>query len=185
MATTHKLVSEKKRLDNSKFPYKLSMRMSESAYNSFNNWYLSNRLESLAHAFRAILDVLPSGHTPLTLVQIKKVADAANSVRATNENPTVRWNPNTSLKKVLRLRPQVSEAQHLKLTAVFTQMADHCKTENQAPLSDGAIAYGLMIVFGETAVNALKQAQPAAGEAVSTPQAKKPAARRPASTTAH
>lgn len=175
MTAVRKSVSEKKRDEKSKFPYKLSMRLSVSANEAFNKWFASNRcIESSAHAFRALLDVLPTSSTPLTLGQISAVAEAANTVRSDASNPTSRWNPSGGT-TILRLRPAVTEEQHNKLTAVFNQLADHCSATSQAALSDGAIAYGLLKVFGNAAIASLTAAtaMPAnAAETVSAPSKK-------------
>jgi hypothetical protein len=157
MTAFRKPVSEKKRRANSKFPFKLSMRLTESAYEAFDGWCNKNpdRISSHAHGFRALLDMLPSGTSPLTQAQVKSVFAAAETARASDSNPTSRWDSSKGSKMLLRLRPAITEEQHYKLNAVITQVTNHCRTADVATLSDGAIAYGLLKVLGEAALKKL------------------------------
>ncbi len=176
MTAVRKTASEKKHDENSKFPLKLTMRVSESAHDQFNTWYKANKdsFGSVAHAFRALLDVLPASSLPLTPAQVKSVYTAADTVRATDINPTSRWNSSKGAATILRLRPAVTDAQHVKLSAVIAQLVSYCQSNDTATISDGAIAYGLMKVVGDAAIKAA--AKETAAEKKSSAPAKKPAA---------
>lgn len=176
MTAVRKTASEKKHDENSKFPLKLSMRVSENAHAGFNSWYKANEgsFGSVAHAFRALLDVLPASSSPLTAAQVKDVYAAANTVRATDSNPTSRWNSSKGMTSILRLRPAVTDAQHVKFSAVISQLTAYCQSNDTATLSDGAITYGLMKVVGAAAVKLA--ANESAAEKKNSAAAKKPAA---------
>lgn len=176
MTAIRKPVSEKKRDANSKFPFKLSMRLTESAYEAFDGWCNKNpdKIGSHSHGFRALLDLLPGGASPLTQAQVKSVFTAAETVRASESNPTSRWDSSKGSKTLLRLRPAITEEQHYKFNAAITQITNHCRTADVAMLSDGAIAYGLLKVLGDSALKKLDKLPTAAAANSATKKAAVP-----------